>query len=114
VLLHDSGGDRSRTVEALPGLIDAIRAHGYRLVTVGDLAGLTPREVMPPTERDTLELTLDRIGFGFLHTPTTCLRAPVHRGHRRWASAGCLPGVLALVHRFRFSAAADARPGTGR
>jgi hypothetical protein len=49
VLLHDAGGDRSRTVAALPGLIDAIRARGYRLVTVGELAGMTPQQAMPPT-----------------------------------------------------------------
>ena len=30
VLLHDSGGDRSRTVAALPDLIDQLRAHGYQ------------------------------------------------------------------------------------
>src|SRR6202012_4342897 len=41
ILLHDSGGDRSWTVKALPGLIDALRAHGYKLVTVGGLAGRT-------------------------------------------------------------------------
>jgi cellulose synthase/poly-beta-1,6-N-acetylglucosamine synthase-like glycosyltransferase/peptidoglycan/xylan/chitin deacetylase (PgdA/CDA1 family) len=64
VLLHDSGGDRSRTVEALPALIDQLRARGYKLVTVGQLAGLTPDQAMPPTNRSWLELTLDRIGFG--------------------------------------------------
>jgi cellulose synthase/poly-beta-1,6-N-acetylglucosamine synthase-like glycosyltransferase/spore germination protein YaaH/peptidoglycan/xylan/chitin deacetylase (PgdA/CDA1 family) len=64
VLLHDSGGDRSRTVKALPTLIDQLRAHGYTLVTVGQLAGLTPEQAMPPTNRSWMEVTLDRIGFG--------------------------------------------------
>ncbi len=64
VLLHDSGGDRSRTVEALPILIDQLRARGYKLVTVGQLAGLTPDQAMPPTNRSWLEVMLDRIGFG--------------------------------------------------
>src|SRR6185369_7069383 len=68
VLLHDSGGDRSRTVEALPVLIDELRAHGYRLVTVADLAGMTPAEAMPPTARSAPSLLLDRVGFGFFHT----------------------------------------------
>ncbi|HEV2532700.1 glycosyltransferase [Phenylobacterium sp.] len=67
VLLHDSGGDRSRTVAALPALIDAIRAHGYRLVTVAELAGMTPEQAMPPTTRSNVELMLDRLGFGFFH-----------------------------------------------
>ena len=43
MLLHDSGGDRSHTVAALPELIDQLRAHGYKLVTVADLMGMTPR-----------------------------------------------------------------------
>jgi peptidoglycan/xylan/chitin deacetylase (PgdA/CDA1 family)/spore germination protein YaaH/GT2 family glycosyltransferase len=48
VLLHDSGGDRSQTVKALPVLIDALRARGYRIVTVSTLAGLSRDAVMPP------------------------------------------------------------------
>ena len=67
VLLHDSGGDRSRTVAALPALIDQLRAHGYTLVSVDQLAGLTRDEALPPTSRASLDLWLDRAGFGFFH-----------------------------------------------
>ncbi len=65
VLLHDAGGDRSRTVAALPGLIDAIRAHGYQLVTVDQLAGMSRADALPYTSRSSFELFVDRIGFGF-------------------------------------------------
>ena len=65
ILLHDSGGNRSHTIEALPILIDQLRANGYQLVTVGQLAGLTPAQAMPPTARNSLDLALDRIGFNF-------------------------------------------------
>jgi cellulose synthase/poly-beta-1,6-N-acetylglucosamine synthase-like glycosyltransferase/peptidoglycan/xylan/chitin deacetylase (PgdA/CDA1 family) len=75
VLLHDSGGDRSRTVEALPRLIDEIRAHGYKLVTVAQLAGMTDAQAMPPASRNPGELLLDRMGFGFLHTAELVLQA---------------------------------------
>lgn len=68
VLLHDGGGDRSRTVAALPGLIDALRARGYKLVTVDQLAGMSRAEAMPATTRDSGDLLLDRIGFGFFRT----------------------------------------------
>ena len=64
VLLHDSGGNREHTVQALPDLIDQLRADGYTLVTAGELAGLTPEQAMPPV-KETFELTLDRIGFSF-------------------------------------------------
>jgi len=47
ILLHDSGGDRSQTVQALPVLIDRLRAMGYTFVPVSQLAGLTPAQVNP-------------------------------------------------------------------
>jgi peptidoglycan/xylan/chitin deacetylase (PgdA/CDA1 family) len=34
ILLHDAGGNRSETVAALPKIIKALRARGYKLVTV--------------------------------------------------------------------------------
>jgi cellulose synthase/poly-beta-1,6-N-acetylglucosamine synthase-like glycosyltransferase/peptidoglycan/xylan/chitin deacetylase (PgdA/CDA1 family) len=40
ILMHDGGGDRSRTVAALDRLISGLRARGYRFVTVSELAGL--------------------------------------------------------------------------
>jgi hypothetical protein len=52
VLLHDSGGDRSATVEALPKLIHELRANGYEFTTVADLAGITPDQAMPPIMED--------------------------------------------------------------
>jgi cellulose synthase/poly-beta-1,6-N-acetylglucosamine synthase-like glycosyltransferase/peptidoglycan/xylan/chitin deacetylase (PgdA/CDA1 family)/spore germination protein YaaH len=48
VLLHDSGGDRSQTIAALPIIIDSLRARGYRFVPVSELAGLPPSQAMPP------------------------------------------------------------------
>src|SRR5262249_22000161 len=52
VLLHDSGGDRHETIEALPELIDQLRAEGFELVTVSDLMGKTRDEVMPSVPAD--------------------------------------------------------------
>ncbi len=37
ILLHDAGGNRSQTVSALPLIIKALRAKGYKLVTVPKL-----------------------------------------------------------------------------
>lgn len=48
VLLHDSGGDRSATVAALPAIIHELRARGYEFVTVSRLAGLDRDAAMPP------------------------------------------------------------------
>jgi peptidoglycan/xylan/chitin deacetylase (PgdA/CDA1 family) len=38
VLMHDGGGDRSQTVEALPAIIEDLLGRGLRLVTVDELA----------------------------------------------------------------------------
>jgi peptidoglycan/xylan/chitin deacetylase (PgdA/CDA1 family) len=47
VLLHDSGGDRHATVQALPQIIAQLRARGYRFVTVSELVGLSRDQAMP-------------------------------------------------------------------
>jgi peptidoglycan-N-acetylglucosamine deacetylase len=39
ILMHDGGGDRSGTLAALPGIIDTLRARGYRFATVSALLG---------------------------------------------------------------------------
>ncbi|MFJ3788492.1 polysaccharide deacetylase family protein [Kitasatospora sp. NPDC090091] len=38
VLMHDGGGDRSRTAAALPAVITGLRERGYRLVALEELA----------------------------------------------------------------------------
>ena len=48
ILLHDSGGDRSQTLAAVPKLIDTLRAKGYEFVPVSELAGLSRDQAMPP------------------------------------------------------------------
>ena len=37
VLMHDGGGDRSRTVKALPEMIKGLKEKGYRFVTIPEL-----------------------------------------------------------------------------
>lgn len=70
VLLHDAGGDREQTVEALPRLIHALRAGGFELVTVSDLIGVGRAQVMPRVggpERALARLSaLDFTAFGWL------------------------------------------------
>lgn len=47
VLMHDSGGDRSRTLMLLPKLIDALRAKGFTFVPLSELGGFKRDDVMP-------------------------------------------------------------------
>ena len=48
ILLHDAGGDRSATVDALPKIIEYFHKEGYQFTTVADLMGKTRDDVMPP------------------------------------------------------------------
>ena len=50
IMFHDSGGDRSQTVAALPQIITRLRARGYRFVTVTGGLGLPATDV-PATGR---------------------------------------------------------------
>lgn len=48
VVLHDGGGDRRATVEAVRRAIPALRARGYRLVSLDRYAGVAREVVAPP------------------------------------------------------------------
>jgi poly-beta-1,6 N-acetyl-D-glucosamine synthase len=50
ILMHDGGGNRARTVTALSRLIPALQARGDHFVTIGDLARLSPTQVMPKAD----------------------------------------------------------------
>jgi len=101
VLLHDSGGDRSQTIKALPELIDQIRANGYQLVTIADLAGLTPAQAMPPTTEERSQILLDTAAFdmvrGFNKGLTALFLTAIGLGLLRLIFLAS----MALVHRFR-------------
>lgn len=75
VLLHDGGGDRSQTVAALPILIDRLRASGYQLVSVAELAGLTRDQAMSPLPSESFSRFADRSVFLMLGWTGHLLRA---------------------------------------
>ena len=51
LLLHDAGGNRSATVQALPRIIKYFKAKGYEFVTIGNLIGKKKDELMPPVSK---------------------------------------------------------------
>ena len=64
VLLHDSGGDRSQTVAALPRIIEGLRAQGFALVSISTLLDLPRDAVMPSLPADQrLSARVTDIGF---------------------------------------------------
>jgi peptidoglycan/xylan/chitin deacetylase (PgdA/CDA1 family) len=42
IISHDGGGPRGQTLAAYPRIIDALRARGYRIVTIPELLGFRP------------------------------------------------------------------------
>ena len=48
ILLHDAGGDRSQTVEALPRILEWLHIRGDTVVPLSTLLGTTRDAVMPP------------------------------------------------------------------
>ena len=69
VLLHEAGGDRSQTVEALPKIIDYLRERGDKIVSIGQLIGVPRDELMPPVDitRQPLERMVSGAGFRLWH-----------------------------------------------
>lgn len=50
LLLHDSGGDRNPTLEALPQIIEWLQNNGYEIVPVSELVGIERAAAMPPVQ----------------------------------------------------------------
>lgn len=70
ILLHDSGGNRQQTVEALPQIIQVLRAKGYRFVTVSELIGPAwhARLFPPVTTSEKQIVGIDRLIFNAGYT----------------------------------------------
>ncbi|MEV6380499.1 glycosyltransferase, partial [Streptomyces sp. NPDC051773] len=114
VLLHDGGGDRSRTVAALSGIIDTLKARGYRFTTVSQAVGLPP-QTSPASAFDrwygtaliTLVQTaaalppyLDRLlaGVALLTAARLLLLAAAAAVHRRRTAHRTLPSQTPRPH----------------
>nr|WP_156319884.1 polysaccharide deacetylase family protein [Bacillus sp. FJAT-18017] len=63
ILMHDAGGDRSSTVEALPLVIKELTERGYTFTTVGELIGKTKEEIMPPVDESNPYLVYNKAVF---------------------------------------------------
>lgn len=50
ILLHDAGGPRQATVDALPRIIQYFKQRGIAFITVAQLLNLTKEQVMPPVQ----------------------------------------------------------------
>ena len=70
ILLHDAGGDRSQTVEALPRILAWLHTRGDTVVPLSTLLGTTRDAVMPPVQGNAPSLTrlVSSTGFRVYHS----------------------------------------------
>jgi len=102
VLLHDGGGDRSQTVDALPKLIHELRARGLRFATVSELAGMTRDQTMPLVARNKgIFSNADAITFYALAVSGWTLRWIFMIGIVLGLARLVIIGLLALAQRLR-------------
>jgi cellulose synthase/poly-beta-1,6-N-acetylglucosamine synthase-like glycosyltransferase/peptidoglycan/xylan/chitin deacetylase (PgdA/CDA1 family)/spore germination protein YaaH len=68
ILLHDAGGNRSQTVEALPRIIDYLETRGDHIVSLSELLHIPRDELMPPVStQQPYARMVTSLGFSMWH-----------------------------------------------
>ena len=102
ILLHDGGGNRERTVLALPLIIDGARACGFEFVPVYQLMGKTKADVMPPLASNQYwSARLNWIGFWLASATMTGITVIFFLGDILMTGRLISVGVLAIYDRLR-------------
>jgi len=102
ILMHDGGGNRQATVDALPVLIDALRAHGYSIVQVSALMGKTTAQVMPPlTFLQHLRAIPDSIAFSAVDFIGNFIVSVFFLGDILMSARLVIVGLFAVIDRLR-------------
>jgi cellulose synthase/poly-beta-1,6-N-acetylglucosamine synthase-like glycosyltransferase/spore germination protein YaaH/peptidoglycan/xylan/chitin deacetylase (PgdA/CDA1 family) len=102
VLLHDGGGNRERTVKALPLIIEGARARGFEFVPIYKLLGKTRADIMPPLPASEFwSARLNWIGFWLFSATMTGITIIFFLGDILMTGRLVSVGVLAVVDRLR-------------
>jgi cellulose synthase/poly-beta-1,6-N-acetylglucosamine synthase-like glycosyltransferase/peptidoglycan/xylan/chitin deacetylase (PgdA/CDA1 family) len=102
ILMHDGGGNRERTVLALPLIIEGARARGFEFVPVHQLMGKTKAEVMPPLPTNELwAARLNWISFWLFSATLTIITVVFFLGDILMTGRLVFVGVLAIYDRVR-------------
>jgi cellulose synthase/poly-beta-1,6-N-acetylglucosamine synthase-like glycosyltransferase/spore germination protein YaaH/peptidoglycan/xylan/chitin deacetylase (PgdA/CDA1 family) len=102
VLLHDGGGDRSHTVEALPEIIDGLRAAGFQIVPVSELLGQTRAQLMPSlTFRELFVARADGAIFTLYEWSRLSVAFIFVLGIGLVSCRAIVVGLLAIIEKFR-------------
>jgi peptidoglycan-N-acetylglucosamine deacetylase len=114
VLLHDGGGEREQTLEALPMIIDRLRAKGYELTSVSDLLGKTRAGVMVPlTFQERLSAQADGLIFGIIQWVRLAIATVFILGIVLVSGRALIIGILAIIEKLRPDHAKLSNPPPG-
>lgn len=102
VLLHDSGGDRTQTIEAIPRIVEELHKRGFEFVSVAQLLGRSRDEIMPPVPRDNQQrIWLDGTGFTVINWAETAIRWGFFLGIILGIARLLFVGTLAVYQHWR-------------
>jgi len=102
ILMHDGGGNRDRTLLALPLIIEGARARGFQFVPVYQLMGKTKADVMPPLPTNELWASrLNWISFWLFSATIAIITAIFFLGDILMTGRLVSIGFLAIYDRLR-------------
>jgi peptidoglycan-N-acetylglucosamine deacetylase len=102
VLLHDGGGEREQTVEALPLIIDGLRAQGYELTSVSGLLGQNRDGVMVPLSlHERMVARADGVIFGIFQWSRFAIATVFILGIVLVSGRALIIGILAIIEKLR-------------
>ena len=102
ILLHDGGGNRSHTVDALPLIIDGLRAKGFEFVSVSDLLGQTRAQMMPPlSQQEWIFVRADAFIFEIYRLFRSGIAFIFAAGILLVSGRALIIGLLALIEKLR-------------
>jgi cellulose synthase/poly-beta-1,6-N-acetylglucosamine synthase-like glycosyltransferase/spore germination protein YaaH/peptidoglycan/xylan/chitin deacetylase (PgdA/CDA1 family) len=102
ILLHDGGGEREQTVEALPMIIDGLRAKGYQFTSISDLLGQNRAAVMVPLSfQERLEARADGLIFGIFQWSRFTIATVFILGIVLVSGRALIIGILAIIEKVR-------------
>lgn len=109
ILLHDAGGNRQATVDALPKIIHYFKSKGIAFTTVANLLGKTKNDVMPPVASRLVKLDGGIAAFGYWleHFLTTAFWVAIILGFARILWMAVMAGMQAARQNNKSSFAAS-------
>jgi cellulose synthase/poly-beta-1,6-N-acetylglucosamine synthase-like glycosyltransferase/spore germination protein YaaH/peptidoglycan/xylan/chitin deacetylase (PgdA/CDA1 family) len=99
ILLHDAGGNRQATVDALPGIIHYFKSKGVQFTTIASLFSKSKDAVMPPVHNNLVHLNghIASVGYWLEHFLTSAFWVAILLGFLRIG----MMAVMAILQKIK-------------